>query len=148
MAFTPSDIETILNQKEHWITLSTVGRDGYPHSVPLGYFLADNRIILGCRDHTQKVKNIERNSQVSLLWENGRGNDALQGIMFQGTARVVRDNQERLKLKTIACRQRGEQPPTKLDEGTVYLEVTPKKTIGWNLPSRRRGKKQSSRQTK
>ena len=131
-------IEDILNKKERWVTLSTTGPNGYPHSVPIGYFLVNNKLILGCRDGTQKVKNIERDSRVSLLWENGRGKDSLKGILFQGDARIVRDAAERMELKTEACRQRGVAPPGELSSTSVYIEVTPVKTISWDRPSRGR----------
>ena len=107
----PQKIKEILNKKERWIVLTTTGPNGYPHSVPIGYFLVGERLVLGCRDGTQKVKNIERDPRVSLLWENGRGKDSLTGILFQGDARIVRDSEERMELKTEACRQRGVDPP-------------------------------------
>ncbi len=116
--------------------LSTVGPDGFPHSVPLGYFLYQDRLISGCRDGTQKIRNIERNPQVSMLWENGRQADEMIGIMVQGHARVVRANDERLALKQEACRQRGEQAPESIGDGFVYIEVAPHKTVSWRRPRR------------
>lgn len=136
MKLSPQQIKDILNKKERWVTLTTLGPDGYPHSVPIGYFLVGERVVMGCRDGTQKIKNIERNPRVSVLWENGRGKDSLKGIMFQGDARVVRDAQERLELKREACRQRGEEAPTELSGTGVYIEVTPVKTITWDRPLR------------
>lgn len=129
------EIRSVLNKKERWVTLSSLGPDGFPHSVPIGYFLAGDKVVMGCRDGTQKVKNIERDSRVSVLWENGRGKDSLQGILFRGHARIVRDDAERLALKAEACRQRGETPSTELSSTGVYIEVTPVKTISWNRPS-------------
>ncbi len=134
---TESQIQEHLDKKERWVVLSTIGPDGFPHSVPVGYFLFGGRIVIGCRDLTQKVRNIERNAKVSVLWENGRGEPTLTGVMFQGHARVVRDPAERLALRREASRQRGEQlpdstPPT----GSVYIEISPNKTISWDRPSR------------
>lgn len=139
------EINEILNKKERWVTLSTMGPDGYPHSVPIGYFLVGEKIVLGCRDGTQKVKNIERNPRVSILWQNGRGKDSLKGILFQGEARVVRDTDERLELKREACRQRGVEAPSEVSTTSVYIEVTPVKTITWNRPAR--GHKVNSKST-
>lgn len=136
MKLTTQQIKDILNRKERWVTLSTLGPDGYPHSVPIGYFLAGDCIVMGCRDATQKVKNIERNPRVSVLWENGRGKDSLTGILFQGDATIVRDPAERMELKREACRQRGEEPPTELSGSAVYIKIAPVKTISWDRPSR------------
>lgn len=133
-SLTQTEIQQLLGKKDRWVALTTLGPDGYPHTVPIGYFLTDGRLVMGCRDGTQKVKNIERNDRVSVLWENGRGQDALIGILFQGRARVVRDDQERWDLKVEACRQRGEDPPGRPVPGSVYIEITPTKTISWNRP--------------
>lgn len=135
---TEIQIQEHLDKKERWVVLSTIGPDGFPHSVPVGYFLFDGRIVIGCRDQTQKVRNIERNSKVSVLWENGRGKPALTGVMFQGHARVVRDPAERLTLRLEASRQRGETPPdSPPPAGAVYIEIIPSKTISWDRPSRK-----------
>lgn len=133
---TESEINELLQRKDQWMTLSTIGRDGFPHSVPLGYFLHHGRLIMGCRDATQKVLNVERNPQVCLLWENGRQSDEMIGIMVQGHARVVRDDAERLALKQEACRQRGEEAPDSVGGGFVYIEVAPHKTVSWRRPRR------------
>lgn len=131
-----SEIEELLQRKDQWMVLTTIGRDGYPHSVPLGYFLHQGRLVMGCKDGTQKVRNVERNEQVSLLWENGRQATEMIGILVQGQARVVRDDSERLALKREACRQRGEEPPESVGSGFVYIEVAPHKTVSWRRPRR------------
>jgi nitroimidazol reductase NimA-like FMN-containing flavoprotein (pyridoxamine 5'-phosphate oxidase superfamily) len=133
------EIKEILNKKERWVALTTTSPNGYPHTVPIGYFLVGESLVMGCRDGTQKVKNIERDPRVSVLWENGRGKDSIKGVLFQGNAQIVRDPKERMELKTEACRQRGEEPPGELSDGAVYIKVTPVKTITWNRPTRRRG---------
>jgi nitroimidazol reductase NimA-like FMN-containing flavoprotein (pyridoxamine 5'-phosphate oxidase superfamily) len=126
-----------LAAKDRWIVLSSLGPDGFPHSVPLGYFLVDDRVVMGCKDGTQKIRNIEREARVSLLWENGRGQTELIAVMIRGLARVVRDDAERLVLKQEAARQRGEEIPTSVGDGFVYIEVQPSKTLGWRRPTRR-----------
>ena len=128
---TEDEIREILQRKDRWIALTTLGPDGFPHTVPLGYFLSGNRIVMGCKDETQKVRNVERNSKVSLLWENGRGANELTAIMIRGNARIVRDDKERLELKIEACRQRGEEFPSSVAAGFVYIEVSPTRTVSW-----------------
>lgn len=140
-SMTESEIHDILHRRDRWVALTTVGLDGFPHSIPIGFFLDGQDIVMGCRDGTQKVKNIERNPKVSVLWENGRGQPALQGILIQGRARVVRDEEERLRLKAVACALRGEKPPEKVSPGAVYVVVEPLKIISWNRPSSIAGKK-------
>lgn len=133
---TPEQIHEFLSLKDRWVAFTTVDAEGFPHSVPMGYFLFGEKVILGCRDGTQKVKNLERNSRCSVLWENGRGAAALTGILIRGHGRVVRDDQERLIMKAEAARQRGQQAPSEVSPGAVYIEITPVRTTSWNRPTR------------
>lgn len=127
-----SEIRDNLNRRDRWVALTTMGADGFPHTVPLGYFFSGDLIVMGCRDGTQKVKNIERDSRVSVMWENGRGESAIRGVLFQGHARIVRDDVKRLALKREACAQRGETAPENVSPGTIYIEMRPEKTISWD----------------
>ena len=104
---TPEDVRDFLDSKPGWIVLSTIGRDGYPHSVPLGYFRLDDDVYLGCRAGTQKVNNIERNPQVSLVLETGRTMGDIKGVMIQGHATVYTDAANLLRLRREAERLRG-----------------------------------------
>lgn len=137
-SLTQDEIQTLLSAKDRWIVLTTLDSEGYPHSVPMGYFLVGSRVVLGCKDGTQKVKNAQREARCSLLWENGRGENELIGVLFRGDIRVVRDTEERLALKREACRQRGETEPDSISDGFVYLEITPNKTTSWRRPAGRR----------
>lgn len=131
------EIQEHLRRKDRWIALTSLDPDGFPHTVPLGYFLRGDLIVMGCKDQTQKVRNIERNAKVSLLWENGRGAPEMIAVMIRGLARVVRDDRERLELKREACRQRGEELPDSVAAGFVYIEVSPVRTVSWRRPTRR-----------
>ena len=84
------EVDAFLDSKPGWMMLTTQGKDGYPHTVPIGYFRDGDRIFMGCRDNTQKVVNIERNSKVSLVVEDGTTMSDLRGLLLRGNAKVVR----------------------------------------------------------
>lgn len=128
------EIHELVDSRKQWMILTTLGADGFPHSVPLGCFRVGSDLVSGCKPATQKVKNIERDSRVSALFENGRGNPGLRGVLFQGNARIVSDVEEKWELKREACRQRGEEPPEELNPNFVYIRVTPTKVISWARP--------------
>lgn len=124
-----------LDSRPGWMVLSTIDQDGFPHSVPLGYFRDGDRIYLGCRDDTQKIRNIERNPQVSLLVESGSTMADIKGAMVQGTARVVRDAAEVLDAMRKGARKRGladQDLPTEARPGAAFIEVTVAKRISWD----------------
>lgn len=135
-SLTDPEVQELFARRDRWITFSTYDPEGYPHSVPMGCFLNGETVVLGCRDGTQKVCNLERDPKCSVLWENGRGQASLTGILIRGLGRVVRDDQERLQLKAAACRFRGDPPPDSVPKGAVYIEVTPVRITSWDRPSR------------
>ncbi|PON19275.1 hypothetical protein C2W62_03525 [Candidatus Entotheonella serta] len=132
---TPQEVHDFLDTKPGWIVLSTIGRDGYPHSVPLGYFRLGDDLYLGCRAGTQKVKNIERNPQVSLVLETGSTMRDIKGVMIQGHARVYMDAENLLRLRREAERLRG-VPEAELSQeapvGSAYIQVEPRRVISWD----------------
>ncbi len=127
------------DSKPGWGALSTIESNGFPHLVAIGYFRLGTNVYCGCRDGTQKTRNIDRNPKAALMLENGRSksNEApalLKGAVFQGSARVVRDPQEFLEIKQqLAQLQGSEHVPTLADikPGVAYIEIVPTKIYGW-----------------
>ena len=129
------EVDTFLDSKPGWMMLTSQGSDGYPHSVPIGYFRDGDRIFMGCRDNTQKVKNIERNPKVSLVIEDGKTMSDLRGILFRGDASVVREDEERLKISRLAAKLRGapeDEWPTTASAGAVFIKVDSPRVTSWD----------------
>ncbi len=134
-SLTDAAFDAFLDSRPGWMVLCTVGPDGYPHSVPLGYFRVDDRIYLGCRDRTTKVRNVERNPKVSLLVESGSTMADIKGAMVQGTAVVHRAPDEVLRCMRLGAAARGvpeDQWPTAPRDGSAYIEVRIDKRISWD----------------
>ena len=122
------EAHTFLDSKPGWIALTTIGPDGYPHTVPLGYFRLGNDILMGVRGNTRKLQSIEENPKVSLLLESGSSMNDIKGLMVQGTATVHSNPKETLHYAREAARLRGVLEgdlPTEPRDGTVYIKVTP-----------------------
>ncbi|MEM1435765.1 MAG: pyridoxamine 5'-phosphate oxidase family protein [Pseudomonadota bacterium] len=134
-SLTDDAFDAFLDSRPGWMVLCTQGADGYPHSVPLGYFRVDDRVYLGCRDHTTKVHNVERNPKVSLLVESGSTMSDIKGAMVQGTAIVRREPDEVLRCMRLGAAARGvpeDQWPTQARNGSAYIEVRIDKRISWD----------------
>ena len=128
-------IEAYLDSRPAWAVLSTIDKDGFPHSVPLGYFRLGRDIVMGVRDGTRKVANVERNPKVSVLLEDGSSMSDIRGVMFQGDARIVRERAEALQLSREGARARGvpeSEWPTEPRPGAAYIRVTPVRTVSWD----------------
>ena len=132
---TREEFDAFLDSRPGWIVLSTLDEDGYPHSVPLGYFRHGEEIACGCRDGTRKTRNVDRNAKVSLLVEAGSTMSDIRGAMIQGEARVVRAPEEVLAYARAGAAARGvpeAERPTAARPGVAYIVVTPVRRISWD----------------
>ena len=124
-----------IDTKPGWAMLSTIGSDGYPHTVPVGYFRVNNKIYMGCRDNTQKIVNIERNPKVSVSLESGSTMTDLKGVLLRGKAYVIRDDKDRLAISIQAAQSRGVKKvdfPKTVSPNVVYIEFRNFKITSWN----------------
>ena len=128
-------IEAYLDSRPGWAVLSTIDTDGFPHSVPLGYFRFGRDIVMGVRDGTHKVANVEGNPNVSVMLEDGSSMADIRGVMFLGHARIVRDSTEAVELAREGARARGvpeSEWPTEPRPGAAYIRMTPVRTLSWD----------------
>ena len=88
---TREEAAAFLDNGPRWAVLSTVGRDGFPHSVPLGYFRVGDEVAVSVRG--QRKVNIARNPKVGLLLEDGDSMANLRGLLVRGEATLVEDRQ-------------------------------------------------------
>ena len=77
---TNDEVHAFLDSRPGWISLTTISKDGFPHTVPIGYFRMGNEVYIGCRAGTQKLKNIERNPKVSAMLESGSTMQDIKGV--------------------------------------------------------------------
>ena len=73
------------------VTVATVGRDGWPHLMPLWYVLREGEIWSWTYGRSQKVKNLERESRCTLQVEAGDSYDQLRGVMIKAVCAIHRD---------------------------------------------------------
>ena len=129
------EFEEFLDSRPGWIVLSTVDSEGYPHSVPLGYFREGEKIYCGVMDDTTKIKNIENNPKVSLLIESGSTMSDIKGAMVQGLAVVRRDPESVLSLMKKGARLRGVPDaalPKETRPGAAFIEISIRRRISWD----------------
>ena len=134
-SLTHEEFNEFLDAKPGWIVLSSIGLDGFPHSVPLGYFREGDSVYCGVRDHTTKIRNVKANPKVSLVVESGTTMADIRGAMIQGTARVHREPEAVLRLMRLAATKRGvaeAELPTEPRPGAAYIEISPIRRISWD----------------
>jgi PPOX class probable F420-dependent enzyme len=106
----------------HLATLSTLGRDGRIHSVPVGMTYLDGVVrIIGSRG-TQKFRNVERTGRASVNTVDGR-----RWISFEGPARIVEEaDAVAHAVELYASRYR--QPS--VNPARVVLEIEVERVLG------------------
>ena len=118
-----------------WATLSSIGVDGYPHSVPIGWFRVHKKIYMGCIDQTQKVKNIERDEKISVCIESGSTMRDIKGVLLRGNASIIRVPEDRLALSILAAKSRGVEEkdlPKEASSNGVYIELSDFRITSWD----------------
>lgn len=134
-SLTKEEAHAFLDSRPGWLVLTTIGRDGYPHTVPVGYFRLGDEIYTGGRAGTQRVTNIERNPKVTALIESGKTMQEIKGLMVQGEAEIVTEPDEVLRLMREAGRQRGtpeDQLPSEPRPGVSYIRIRPRRYVSWD----------------
>lgn len=120
--------------------LTTVGRDGWPHSAAM-WFLPEidgssARVVMWTYAKSQKARNAQRDPRAALLVERGERYDELRGVLVRGHLGVVHDRRE---IADIGMRlygryvlgEEGGRPP---DAAIADIERQARKRIGLVLP--------------
>ena len=133
--FTKEEAHAFLDREARWIYLTTIGKNGYPHTVPIGFFRIDDHVYAGGHLGTQRLTNIARNAKVSALFESGTSMQDIKGLLIQGDASVVSEPAEVLTLMRASMKKRGvpdDQLPTEPRPNVAYIKITPQNFISWD----------------
>lgn len=108
--------------ERHLATLSTIGRDGRIHSVPVGMTYLDGVVrVIGSRG-SQKFINAQRSGRASVSSVDGA-----RWISFEGPARLLTDP-ESVALAVELYAARYKQPRENPERGV--LEITVERVLG------------------
>jgi PPOX class probable F420-dependent enzyme len=73
------------------VTCATLGRDGWPHLMPLWYVVRDGECWAWTYAKSQKVRNLERDARCTVQVEAGLEYGELRGVMMKCAAAIHRD---------------------------------------------------------
>jgi PPOX class probable F420-dependent enzyme len=122
------------------IILVTIGRDGYPHAVPMWFVVDDDgTVYMTTYGPSQKVLNARRNPRVALLVESGVRYEELKGVLLRGDAEVVDDYALCVEVLTkIHAKHAGglasgvEEIMKAQARKRVVLKITPRRITSWD----------------
>jgi hypothetical protein len=123
------------------VVVGTNGPRGVPHLMPLWYILRGREIWGWTFAKAQKVKNLQRDSRATLLFEDGVTYDKLRGVTYE-CDETVDDNYEVVKAVGIDLFTRygdGNYPADAVIEmiekqasKRVALKFVPTRTMSWD----------------
>jgi PPOX class probable F420-dependent enzyme len=126
------------------IILSSIGRDGVPHPMPM-WFVADDDLVVSMATFrgTQKIVNLQRDPRVSLLVESGREYSELKGVVIYGTAELSEDtdaiiasleaaSQKETSEADAETRAAMKESIRKSASKRVLIRVKPDRIISWD----------------
>jgi PPOX class probable F420-dependent enzyme len=90
IAMSEAEIAAFLDERRTLI-LATLGRDGWPHTMPLWYVVREGECWAWTYAKSQKVRNLERDARCTLQLEAGATYDQLRGVMIKCAAAIHRD---------------------------------------------------------
>ena len=132
---TRDEAYALLDSQPGWLMLTTIGSNGYPHSIPAAYVRIGDDIYVGGGGGKQRLKNVERNPKVSAVVEVGTTFPDLQGVLIQGDAEIVDAPEDVLPLMREASKLRGvadDELPTEARPGVAYIRIRPTRLISWD----------------
>ena len=80
-------------QERRTLILATIGRDGWPHVMPLWYVVREGECWAWTYAKSQKVRNLERDARCTLQLEAGTAYSELRGLMIKCAAAIHRDHE-------------------------------------------------------
>ncbi len=117
------------------VQVATINRDGTPHLMPLWFAIDDRTIVLETFTKSQKVKNLERDARITVLFEDGDVYEKLRGASIRATAELVQDVDRVHALhKKVLMRNTPELPEEVIDKAS--RSMAPKKTAILIRPER------------
>jgi len=89
----PHELASFLDE-QRVVVCATIGRDGWPHLMPLWYVVRDGELWAWTYASSQKVRNLERDPRATLQVEAGEQYHELRGVMFKAEAALHRETEQ------------------------------------------------------
>ena len=115
--------------EERTVICATIGRDGFPHLMPLWYVIRGDELWSWTFAKSQKVRNLERDPRATLQVEAGEEYQELRGVMLKCDVTVHRTTEDVAALGTELFMRYRPGGPGELDEGVreMVLQQAPKR---------------------
>ena len=146
IALSTQEIRTLM-ETERVVQVASINPDGTPHLAPMWFIFGDDdSISFTTYGRSQKIKNLERDSRVTLLAEAGHEYNEIIGVSIDGTAEVIREPKQTANImKLIGLKHSDQMTNRTIDSNSdsdeelppaaykrVVVKITPKRYRSWD----------------
>lgn len=136
---TQPEIDAFLDEGRS-MAMSTINPDGSIHTVAMWYGFIEGCIGLESKAKAQKVLNLQRNPNITVMVEAGRKYEELQGVTIIGKAEIITDRDRMFELGiSVFERNMGAKYNESMKGAVemmlhkrVVVKVNPVKVISWD----------------
>jgi general stress protein 26 len=78
-------------ESQKTVQVCTLNKDGSPHLVCMWFAISDGAIVLETFSKAQKILNLQRDSRIAILFEDGVEYGQLRGVSINASAELITD---------------------------------------------------------
>ena len=127
-------------EEQKSLQVSCLGSDGWPHLTTLWFAVVDQKIVFETYTRSQKILNLQRNPNITVLLEDGLIYEELRGVMIKGNAILESEPEEVEKYaKAVMLRNQPEYGEELLSEAAKQMSfkrtaviIEPNEVITWD----------------
>jgi len=121
--------------------VATIGRNGRPHLVPVWYLTDGKTITTWTYQSAQKVANLRRLAQATVLVEAGASYEELRGVSMECDVEIVEDGERVAEIGAALTERYSGSPEVAVAASQfvraqavkrVGLVFTPTRTVSWD----------------
>ncbi len=127
-------------EEQKSLQVSCMGPDGWPHLTTLWFAVVDQKIVFETYTRSQKILNLQRNPNITVLLEDGLVYEELRGVMIKGNAILESEPEDVEKYaKAVMLRNQPEYGEELLSEAAKQMSfkrtaviIEPHEVITWD----------------
>jgi PPOX class probable F420-dependent enzyme len=119
--------------EQRTLTCATLGRDGWPHLMPLWYAMDGDEPFAWTYAKSQKVRNLERDPRCTIQVEAGTEYGELRGMMAKAECELVRDLDAIAQVGAALARRYGGGALTGEQEAAMRAQAAKRVGLRFHL---------------
>ncbi len=134
LSFTDEELAEFL-ANARTVRVATVGRDGWPHVVPLWFVWHAGTLFVNTTSGNRTVRNAEANPRAAATVDDGELYDELRGVLLRGDL-VAADGDPRLREVGDGFAEKyfgGNRPHFERWRNRMFLRLEPEEIASWDF---------------